>query len=145
MASWYDKLDSYLLGVLPGGVSPGTTPSTLALAEAAGMGGAIGAEQVQPQGVSPMTVFGGPTTVQAGAARRPGGRLMTAVARIYPDGTMEPISMTPGGVALYRRDLNACKRVRTVQKTVNRLFPVRRIGKGKAAPVRIIRLNGKKR
>jgi len=123
MASWYDKLDSYLLGVLPGGVALGTSPSTLALADAAGMGAAIGSEPNAGANSSALAAFGGGSAAPARAGG--GGRLMTAIARIYPDGSMQPVSMTPGGVALYRRDLQAVKRVKHVAHTLARIFPRR--------------------
>lgn len=59
-------------------------------------------------------------TTAVGRAR---GRLMTYEVTHYPDGTYQLQRTTPGGVALYSRDLSAAKRVKRINSLTNRLFP----------------------
>lgn len=57
------------------------------------------------------------------AAAAPRGRIVTLKARLLPGQAPQPISITPGGVALYSRDITAANRLKRVQKKINRLFP----------------------
>lgn len=67
----------------------------------------------------------------AGAVAASGmkGRVMTLVVSQLPDGTVIPRSTTPGGVALYSRDMAAAARVKRIGKKVSKLFPKRRTKK----------------
>ena len=96
----YAGLDAMVGGVLPGGAQP-----------------SAGVQQITQTGAF------APTAAAMPAVR---GKTMTAIATVYPDGRIVPKKITTGGVALYRRDLTAAKRVKRVQKEVNRLFPARR-------------------
>lgn len=115
MPSWYEALDAALGGILPGGVSLGT-PFGSTLAEAAAPGGVAAA-----------------APVLAPAAGRPAvarGRIVTVKQRVFPDGSAETVSITPGGVALHSRDLTAYNKV---VKIARRISPAKRARKG---PVR---------
>ncbi len=107
----YDVLDTIALGLLPGGVEPFwraravDAPAPLAGALAGG-------------------VAAGPMA--------PRGKRMTMEVRVVPGQPPQPVKITPGGVALYSRDLTAAKRAKRVGSTINRLFPrPRRGGKKK--------------
>lgn len=112
----YDRLDAVVGGILPGGVALGTTSYEL--------GQQVGAAPGAPL----MGALGGAALPAAGGVR---GRRMTAVATVLPTGQIIPRSVTPGGVALYTRDLTAAKRVKRVGGRINRLFPRARRRKGK--------------
>ena len=112
-SSWYDRLDAVVGGILPGGVPLGTTSRELGMAEAPGA--AVG-----------QMVAGG--AMPAARAAGPRGRTMTAIATVYPDGSTVPRSITPGGVALYSRDLTAYNKV---IKIARKIAPAARRRKGK--------------
>ena len=58
----------------------------------------------------------------------PRGKTITTTSTVYPDGTTVPKSITPGGVALYSRDLTAYNKV---VKIARRISPAKRARKGK--------------
>jgi len=120
VASWYEKVDSFLGGVLPGGVST-STPFFSSAAEAAA-GGVSGYPAPAEAQAYPMAQYQG-GMVPAGAPRARGGKLVTLVARQNPDGTVSPVSQTPGGVTLYTRDVSAYKRVKRIVRKLARLVP----------------------
>jgi len=113
MGAVWDAIDRLVVGLLPGGVTPGSNYIT---------GDVVPAGQAQAMPVQSTR-----------------GRLVTAVGRVMPDGTIIPVSQTPGGVALYTGDLQAAERVKRVSARINRIFPARR----RAAKV-IYRYRGKK-
>lgn len=102
-ASWYDRLDAAVGGILPFGVEPGTSKTELRQRAANGNG----------NGALPVA-----------AAR---GRTMTSIATVYPDGTIVPKSMTPGGVAVFSRDITAARRVKRTLGKLKKLFPSKRM------------------
>jgi len=112
MGAVWDAIDRLVVGLLPGGVTPGSNYVT---------GDVVPVAQAQ----------------QMTSTTR--GRLVTAVGRVMPDGSITPVSQTPGGVALYSRDLLAAERVKRVSARINRIFPQRR----RAAKV-IYRYRGKR-
>lgn len=112
MATWYERLDAALGGVLPGGVGLGT-PFGSTVAEAAQVGGVSGINGAAP------------AAAPAAAAR---GRIFTVKERVFPNGQRQTISITPGGVALHSRDLTAYNKV---VKIARRISPARRTRKGK--------------
>lgn len=101
----YDFFDSLVGGYLPGGVPT-----------------AAQQQQVTAPGL---------LAAQPAAAAGPRGRTMTMRVRVLPGQAPQPISIVPGGVALYSRDLTAAKRTKRVQRDLNRIFPRTRRGKGK--------------
>lgn len=135
MATWWETADAFVGGLLPGGVSP-TTPFFSTPAEAA-MGGVSGfqipqttafmgtpiAQQqaMQPlMQVAPQMVYQQPPAPQAARGRR----LVLEVTQM-PDGTVVPRKVTEGGVAVYGRDMSACRRVKRRLKAIGKLFPHR--------------------
>lgn len=68
--------------------------------------------------------IGIPGTVPAGGRVR--GRIMTAVARVMPNGQSIPISVRPGRPVVMSTDVSAAKRLKRVQKLCRKLFPRRR-------------------
>lgn len=100
----YDALDAALGGYLPGGL----TPSQVSTAETqSSLGTQLG-------------TTGTTTTTSATSVR---GKRITIVAAIQSNGSVVPISWTPGTPFLYRRDLQAYKRVVKASKQL----PARRI------------------
>lgn len=116
MATWYERLDAALGGVLPGGVALGTPF------------GSTAAEAAQPGGVSGFPLAQPAAPAAAPASR---GRIVTVKQRLVPGMPPEIVSIVPGGVAVYQRDVTATKRLRRVTSKLNRLFPRPRRGKGK--------------
>ena len=74
---------------------------------------------------APRTALPGPTTFNPTGAGT-GGRTITEVYTVFPNGVKQLRSVTPGGVKLYSRDVTAAKRTRKIGRLVNRLFPTRR-------------------
>ncbi len=141
MASWYEKADAFLGGILPGGASP-STPffSSAEEAAAGGISGYPAPRETQyplaPMGQQALAMGG----VSAVGPAAPRGRLVTMIARAMPDGTMVPVKAVPGGVSLFARDLSAVRRVKSVMRRLGRFFPRRaairrmsfRVGGGRA-------------
>lgn len=137
MATWYESADAFLGGILPGGVSP-TTPFFSSPAEAA-FGGVAGFQvppttgftgaPLQPQMMQ--QPFGGlmqaaPQMMMAPpAAQAPRGRRLVLEVTQMPDGSVVPRKVTEGSVAVYGRDMAACRRVKRRLRTISRLFPHR--------------------
>lgn len=69
----------------------------------------------------------------APAPAGPRGRIMTMVVRQHPNGFVEPIKITRGGVALYRNDMVAFERVRRVARKIKKALPRTRYVKVKAS------------
>lgn len=78
---------------------------------------------------------GGMPRPQAGAPPAAGqrGRIMTMVVRQHPNGFVEPVKITRGGVALYRNDMVAFERVRRVARKIRKALPRTRYIKVKAS------------
>ena len=107
----YETIDRVVFhGVLPGGASP------------LGIG-----EQAAPEAGTQMSLPGGLGVPQPAQAS-PRGRIATLVVRLVPGQGPQLLRVTPGGVALYRRDLAAYKRV---QRIARKARPRRYYKKGK--------------
>jgi len=108
----YNAADTVAAGYLPGGVP--TQSQQIA--------------ELQGRVASNPFAGGGSTGGMAAAAgvARPRGKLMTAVAKVYPDGSIEPVSQTAGRPLLMSSDLTAVKRALRVSRDLNRRLPKRR-------------------
>ena len=116
MAGLAEWISENVLGVesAPGGADPfqyQTDPFT---------GQALAPQAATSRGTGWTPTYG----QQRGATGR--GRTLTEVYTVFPDGTKQLKSVTPGGVKLYSRDVTAAKRTRKIGRLVNRLFPTRR-------------------
>ena len=129
-------IDSNLAGgLLPGGVDvtePGSTiagvvptpffglqPPAQAAAAAATPAAAMMAGAAGPAALQ--AAMGMPVTARVNGAPR--GRIVTAVARVMPNGTMIPVRMLPGRPLVTSADLATVKRVKKTARKLARAFP----------------------
>ena len=124
------RLGSRLVGAMSG-------PAGRAVGTGAAMGaGFAGAERALAgpgPGPGPMMgpmgpPGGGPVPM---APRGPRGRAVTVEYTVFPDGTRVPKRVTPGGVALYKRDLSAAKRVQRVVREAAGVVGLKAVNRGR--------------
>ncbi len=131
LADAYKWVDANITGgLLPGG-HPVTAPgATIAGVVPTPFVGVQPAAAVAPAAAAP-AVFGGaaqqaafgmPTTAPTGAVM-PRGKLVTAVARVMPNGAVVPVRMMPGRSLVTTADLATVKRVKKTHKLLSRAFP----------------------
>jgi len=123
-------MDDLLEDEIAGGAAESKFARLLAQPVAVGGNGAMVPAVAGRAGVPALAGAAGALAIPgvAGGVAAPAmhGRVMTLVVSQLPDGTVVPRSATPGGVALYSRDMAAAARVKRIGKKVSRLFPKRR-------------------
>jgi len=129
----YQWVDANLAGgLLPGGhevSDPGATIAGVVPTPFVGIQPAA-APAAAPAGAG---MFGGAAgqaamglPVAASAAPRSRGKLVTAVARMNPDGSITPVKMLPGSPVAMSSDLAAVRRVKSAKKRIKKMLPDRR-------------------
>ena len=122
---------STIAGVIPTpfvGIQPAAQPAPAQIGSPALAEGGLFSGGVVQQAAQGITQIARPVGAVVGRGR---GRTLTAVATVFPDGTVVPRKMMAGSPVAMSSDISAVKRLKTAKKRILKVVPSLRASKGK--------------